>query len=400
MRKHQSKINMFYVLLFMSFGFFATDIYLPSFPAITEYFSTSDSLVKMTLFSYMLTFAIGPLLFGPISDHTGRKKITLVGLIITLVATIGCYFSPSIYVLIVSRFVQGIGTGIIAVTARAMVADSYEGKDLAKQVSIISISLPFFTAIAPALGGFIQEAYGWQAVFFFLLCFLIFILLGTYLTTETLKEKSDATLMDSFRGYKTLFKNAPFLLYGFSTAIPIIGTFAYITSSPFLFQDDLGLSPIEYGYLSLIFGAIVIILSLVNVKLLNYFSLDFLINVGGSLIVIAGAFLIFFHFTGTFTFLSLYLPCVVFFCSISLLRTNSTSKTLNQISRNFGSANAVLFTSQMGFAALTSFVFSLIPQNDGLVLGICFLLIGLLNFLIVYFAKKEETKRNKKLKQK
>jgi len=206
--------------------------------------------------------------------------------------------------------------------------------------------------------------------------------------------------MDSFRGYKTLFKNAPFLLYGFSTAIPIIGTFAYITSSPFLFQDDLGLSPIEYGYLSLIFGAIVIILSLVNVKLLNYFSLDFLINVGGSLIVIAGAFLIFFHFTGTFTFLSLYLPCVVFFCSISLLRTNSTSKTLNQISRNFGSANAVLFTSQMGFAALTSFVFSLIPQNDGLVLGICFLLIGLLNFLIVYFAKKEETKRNKKPKQK
>jgi len=399
MRKHQAKINMFYVLLFMSFGFFATDIYLPSFPAIAKHFNASESLVKITLFSYMATFSLTPLIFGPISDHTGRKKVTLIGLVITLIATIGCYFSPSIYWLVFNRLVQGIGTGIIAVTARAMVADSYSGKNLAKQVSIISLFMPFFTSIAPTIGGFIQQIYGWQSVFLFLVCYFIFILLGTYLVTETLKEKSEGKIIDSFRGFKTLFKNAPFMLYGFCTAIPIIGAFAYITSSPFLFQVNLGLTPIQYGYLSLLFGGIVVVLSLANVKLLNHFSLDTLINAGGGFIVLAGALLLFFHIIGKFSFLSLYIPCIIFFCSVPILRSNSIAKTLGQISRNFGTANALLFTTQMGFGALTSFVFSFIKQEDGFILGSFFFVLGLLSFFVTYLARKEEKKRKAELKK-
>ena len=177
------------------------------------------------------------------------------------------------------------------------------------------------------------------------------------------------------------------------------GAFAYLTSSPFLFQKIIGLTPIQYGYLSLAFGFIVLVLSLANIQFLKYFKISTLINIGVSAIILGGGLLILFHFLGILTLWSLYGPCILFFASIAILRTNSIAKSIAQVSRNFGAANAILFSMQMSLGALSSFVFSFFKQTNGLSLGNYFFVLGLIALLLVFWAKKAEVQREKELKK-
>src|SRR4051794_36235807 len=102
-----------YLLLLISLGYVVTDIYLPSLPALTVHFHASDNKVQMTLFSYLLSFSLAPLICGPLSDHIGRKKVLLAGVIIGTLATLGCLFAQNIDLLIISRFIQGFGMGAV-----------------------------------------------------------------------------------------------------------------------------------------------------------------------------------------------------------------------------------------------------------------------------------------------
>ncbi len=173
-------------LLLGSLGHLATDIYLPSMPIMTEYFGTTTSMVQLTLIVYMLSFCLTPLIFGPISDTLGRRKPILIGIYIGFAATILCTFSNSIYLLIFARFLQGIGLGTVVAVSRAILPDHFQGKQLAKYFSYLTMLMPIMLAIAPPLGGFIQEKTSWQFVFVFLLIYLVFL---QYLAKQVLKDK-------------------------------------------------------------------------------------------------------------------------------------------------------------------------------------------------------------------
>ena len=124
-------IKTLYITILCSIGYVATDIYLPSLPAIAREFAVGEKEVQATLAIYLLSFAFTPLLFGPLSDHFGRKKVIVTGLTITLFATIGCALSSSISMLILFRLGQGVGAGAVVVSGRATIADLFK-EQLAK----------------------------------------------------------------------------------------------------------------------------------------------------------------------------------------------------------------------------------------------------------------------------
>jgi len=119
------------LLLLTTVEQFAVDVYLPSLPAMTDYFGVDNAYLQMTLSLYLLGFALSPLLFGPLTDYYGRRKILMSGLIIFVLASLVCSITSSITLLLLARLCQGIGSGAIVVANQSMVRDSFNGKQLA-----------------------------------------------------------------------------------------------------------------------------------------------------------------------------------------------------------------------------------------------------------------------------
>jgi len=378
------------ILTLVSLGYFSTDIYLPSLPALETYFGTSEVASQMTLFTYLISFSLTPLIFGPLSDRIGRRKVILIGVIISLAATIGCYSSGSIYQLMGFRFLQGFGTGAVLIATRAMLADLFTGKDLARQINYITMILPLVLSFAPIIGGYLQEGFGWRSVFLFLVCYNILVLLKGCFLNESVKMKSELSLKNVLEKYLELFRHKSFLLFGMGLFLPTIGMFSYLTASPFIFQDVIGLSPSEYGRLAFFIGLVIMFTSFLNSKLLHYYSINTLIRLGSILMICAGILLLTFHMVGILNTWSYLIPTLIYFSCMPFSNSNSVSKAMSQIDHHFGSANALLSTFQFLAGAMASLIFSLIPQVNAFPLAICYLATGVLAFISLHIAHEYE----------
>lgn len=378
-----------YLLILISLGYFATDIYLPSLPALSIYFHASDNEVQRTLFFYMLSFSIAPIIFGPLSDHIGRKKVILFGISTGLVATIGCVIAHNIEWLIGFRFLQGIGCGAVLISSRATMSDLFTGKALAKQISLVTMFMPLALATAPTIGGVLQEKFQWQAVFIFLFFYMLLILILVQFRTESLKHPSNKKFSQVFSTYRHHLRNYPFLCFGLNFVFPSIGLFAYLTISPFLFQEVIGLSPAAYGSLALYIGGTIMLTSFINSKLINRYEVKTILYLGAALIFLSGSLLLLFHFLGILTTWSLLLPTLIYFTCMPFCIANSASKAMSFLHDHFGAATALLTTFQFLAGTLGSFIFSLITDTSALPLALCFIMVSILSFLNLKFACKQ-----------
>lgn len=381
-----------YLLLLISLGYIATDIYLPSLPALSIYFHASDNQVQMTLFSYLISFSLAPLVFGPLSDHVGRKKVLLGGVFVAILATFGCLFAQNINWLIICRLIQGFGTGAVLTSSRAAVSDLYTGKALAKQMSLMTMLMPLILAVAPTIGGLLQETFQWQAVFIFLICHMVLIFLIVLFTPESLKNRSHEEASQIFSKFRSHLKNPLFLLFGANFVLPSLGIFAYLTVSPFLFQEVIGLSPAEYGSLALYVGATILVSGYVNLKLVHHFSVTQIICAGAALIVLAGSLLMVVYFANILTTWSLLIPSLIFFTCMPMCVANAATKSMSLIKSNFGAATALMTTVQFLVGALGSFIFSLISDETTLSLAGCFIIVGGLSLINLQYACRLENR--------
>ena len=366
-----------YILVLISLGYFATDIYLPSLPALSDYFHASENEVQMTLFSYLLSFAFVPLIFGSLSDHIGRKKVILMGIAIGIAATFGCLFATSIDYLIAFRFVQGIGTGAVLISSRDHCFRLVYRQGIDKTNFLCDNVHAFSFGIGPHHRRGAPAGFNWQAAFIFLVCYMLFILLWVIARPETLKAPSHKKISEAFSNYGFHFKNRPFI-YQIMLVFPTIGMYGYFATSPFLFQEIIGLSPLEYGSLSLYIGGTIMAMSLINTRLIHYLSMDAILYIGGTMMVLSGSLLLFFHLTGILTTWSLLGPAMIYFTCMPLCISNSASKAMGNVTTHFGSATAMLTTLQFLAGAVGTLIFSLIHDNSVLPLALCFLLMGVL----------------------
>ena len=156
------KNNRIFILIFLgmltAFGPFVTDMYLPTLPSMAEYFGTSASMVQLGLSSSMAGLAIGQLIFGPISDSTGRKPPLGTALVLFLAATAGCIYAADIKLFIAMRLVQGIAGAGGIVIARSIASDIYTGRDLAAMLAVIGAINGIAPVTAPVIGGALAGA--------------------------------------------------------------------------------------------------------------------------------------------------------------------------------------------------------------------------------------------------
>ena len=247
----------------------AIDVYLPSFTQIAAQLYTSIDQIEITLSLYLLGFAFGQLLGGPLSDRYGRKIFIFGGLSVYILFSFLISQSQNIEQMWVFRFFQAVGGGFAVVNTSAIVRDVYHGKEGAKIFSIISMIIMVAPMLAPVIGVGILYFFSWKYIFVFLSLYACALLYFITKLPETSPKNSTVGL---FSSYTKLFKSLNAMLLILASGFGFSGLFIFITKASFIYMQYFKLDTV---YFSLFFGLNVVSLMLfsrLNIKLLEKYS--------------------------------------------------------------------------------------------------------------------------------
>src|SRR5579864_6404499 len=154
------------------------DMILPALPALAGAFAVGTDRIQLTLSLFILGYAGGQLIYGPLSDRFGRRPMLLIGTAVYMASGLACAASPSIEVLVVARFVQGLGGCAGPVLARAVIRDHHSGRRASQMLSYITLVFALAPLVAPLIGAALLERFGWPAIFWCLSGFGLLLWLG------------------------------------------------------------------------------------------------------------------------------------------------------------------------------------------------------------------------------
>ncbi len=228
-----------------AFGPLCTDMYLPTLPDIAQDLQISTALAQSSITACLLGLAIGQLFVGPVSDGRGRRGVLLLSLLLYTVASFLCACVESSASFLVLRFLQGFGGAGGTVLARAVCCDIFHGTRLTQYISLLVAIHSVAPILGPVAGGFLGGWAGWRAVFWVLGTIGVLLLLATFFTLpESLAQEKriQGGLVASLRNTGRLFREKAFLCYTCVQGFTMGGFFAYVSASPFIFQNIYGLS--------------------------------------------------------------------------------------------------------------------------------------------------------------
>ncbi len=224
------------------------EVSVPGFPEIASYFKVSDGAVQLTVAYNFLGFCLSSLVYGPLSEGYGRRKVMIAGNALLLLGALGCVLASSMPALLASRFVQGIGASTSAVVVFAMIADCYQGERAAKLIGVINSVLTSLMALAPVLGGFINEWLGWRGNYACVaaLSLLSWVLL-LMLLPETKHELKRLRMREIGKDFKALFSNPIFIASALTPSLLYSAYLSFVACASFLYMETFGLSIIAYA---------------------------------------------------------------------------------------------------------------------------------------------------------
>jgi MFS family permease len=245
---------LFMICLFSSAGQLAIDIYVPALPAMAHFFTTSPQAIQSSVSGYMAAYALGQLIFGPIADAHGRKRVLAFGIAIF---TIGCLLSlvaPNLETFVLARCLQGFGIATTNLLAKAIITDSFSGTALLHAFTYMSIAWGLAPIIAPVIGAHLQTWFGWRSCLVFLLIWAVVMWGVLWRYHDTLRQPvklETRTLVANARKVlaSPVFQSC-FLAQGLCYSILLV----FNIVGPFMVQSTLHKPPTFFGYLALGIG--------------------------------------------------------------------------------------------------------------------------------------------------
>ena len=222
------------------------NLFLPSLPGMAEHFNTTAAVMGLSVGVYLLVNAALQLVIGPISDNIGRRKVILWGIAIYLVATVGCIFAPTATVFLTFRMMQAT-VAVAMVLSRAAVRDTTPADEAGAKIAYVTMGMSIVPMIGPAVGGYLEQHYGWQANFWLLFAVGLAILLLAWADLGETAQPSEFTMAQQFREIPELLKSPRFWGYSMATTMSSGAFFAYLGGAPFVAIEVFGLNPQELG---------------------------------------------------------------------------------------------------------------------------------------------------------
>ncbi|MCA8927582.1 MAG: multidrug effflux MFS transporter [Alphaproteobacteria bacterium] len=337
-------------------GQFASSVYLPSMPAMQTGLDASRGAVQATMTAYLAAFAIFQIVYGPLADRFGRRPIMLLGGVLFVVGSLLCMTAQSIGFVIVGRMVQAMGACAGVVASRAVTRDLFEGPELSKVMAAIAMAFSAVPAVAPVIGGALQELIGWRASFAAATGFGVVVLLAV---TVWLRETNRSTKVrlsfgTIWSGYRTVAGNPQFRAYALTTAATMGGLFAFLTGAPAVAIQEAGLSPMEFGlYPALSIPGFIISGTLVR-KLVAKTGDAYLMKVGAAVAALGCLAMLAIAAGGLVTAWSMMVCMMIFVCGMGFVFSLGHAGALRHFPERAGVASGLMGVLQLGSAAVFS----------------------------------------------
>ena len=355
------------IALLSAFVPLSTDLYLPALPEMSVLFQVPVHDINLTLTMFFVFYALGTLVWGPLSDRYGRKPILLVGLSVYVLTSVFCANAGNVHTLVFSRALQAAGGSAAGAVSTAIVKDIYKGRKRESVLAIVQSMVLISPAVAPVIGAMVLGITSWRGIFWILTAIGVVALLGSILFTETIPFRNTGTVLISFTRLGKVLQNRSFtpLLVLFS--LGSFSSMAFIGSSTFIYQNGFHLSDHVYSY---------------------YFSLNALGMIGGPMLylriyrsfhpetIIRACFLTIAASGVLVSLLGSLQPWIFALCILpaslagSCLRPPAASMMLEQQKGDTGSVSSLMGCSGLLMGSLGMQVISLNWGNTVLALGI------------------------------
>lgn len=369
----------------------ALNAFVPAMPTAMESLNVSQNLIQLSFTLYLLTLAIGQLVSGQLADTYGRRPIILGGFFLHLSGSLVAAAANSIEILLVGRVLQALGGGAAMTLVRTILIDMYGPKKSASRMGYLIMAIAISQAIAPALGGYLNVWFNWNAIFYFsgLTGSLVWLLAFKFLP-ETAAVNSKAQPISKLNSYRIILRSPVYLGYVLTTTFLALAFYLFVGSSPYVVTEQLGGNSATYGTWFLWVSGAFIVGGYASTLLAKILNDDQTIVLGNALALIGALLLVLLNWHNNLSFSGLFLPMALLVFGRGLSQPNAQLAAINACSQTAGTASGLMGFIQLLLGALVAQSVPYILQlGINWVMG-SILLAVILSWLAHFFAWRAE----------
>ncbi|MGM3193126.1 multidrug effflux MFS transporter [Dickeya dadantii subsp. dieffenbachiae] len=346
----------------MAFTSLSTDIYLPAMPIMGK---DLQGDVELTITGFLIGFCIAQLIWGPLSDHWGRRVPLFIGMALFIVGSVGCALSTTISQIVFWRIFQALGACTGPMLARAMIRDLFSRIRAAQMLSTLIIIMAIAPIAGPLLGGQLINVTSWHSIFWLLAVIGLLMFISLYWLPETLPEdkRVKASLSSAFRNYYALLTNTAFMRFTLYLTSYYVAAYAFITGSAFVYITYFGVAPQHYGWLFALNIVGVVGMSIVNRRLVQRYPLERLLKFAVLIAAVASLVLAVGTKLNIGGIILIVIAVFIFFSMNGIIAATSTAAALDAVPNIAGSASALIGSLQYGSGIISSLLLALL--GDG-----------------------------------
>lgn len=331
----------------------AIDMYLPSMPTIARDFGVTEGDVQMTLNSYLIGFAAGQLVYGPMADALGRKPVILGGTLIFALASARCAMSQDIGTFIGMRGLHGFAAAAASVVINALMRDMFTKDEFSRSMSFVVLVMTVAPLLAPIMGGMMMLWFSWHAIFWtIMIAALIAALLVLFFIRETLpKERRQPFRLRIMLGqFVTLFRQKRVLCYMVASGFSFARMFSFLSARSFVYIQLYGLTELEFGYCFALNIVFLFIMTTINSRYVRRFGALNMLRTGLVVQLLAGCWLVL-AASADLGFVALMIGVACYVGNIAMITSNAMAVILDDYPHMAGTASSLAGVLRFGIGA-------------------------------------------------
>ncbi len=380
------------LIILSAFASMGAVLITPALPEMVHYFHISEGYAQLTVALFLIGYATGQLIYGPLANRFGRKPAFYTGIVIATIGSIVSILSApehSFRLMLVGRLLEALGSSAGLVTSFTIISDFYYPKEARKITSYMMMAFAIVPGVALFLGGIISQYLHWEVCFYFLLGYGLVLFYPAYMLPETLQHKdfNAVKIKRIRRSYFEVFTNKVLITYSLLFGLSCMLPYVFSADGPFIGIHMLGLSTGSYGMIALIPTLGMLIGSIFSAKLTKHFSANRLIAFGALLELCAAVVMLVLFVMGVITSLSLFIPMFFIFTGHAFVSGNGTSSAM-YFAIDKANGSAVMSFIGVGMPVVGTLVLALLNVQSAVIMPIIFTCAIVLLLLLLFTVRK------------